>query len=73
MCTLAQILLSTALLSTVALAQSNEETTAANNPFSLLDDAYQVKAFANLTASGASNIIDLTNAGTVGGLSLIHI
>jgi len=45
MCTLAQILLSTALLSTVALAQSNEETTAANNPFSLLDGRVPSEGF----------------------------
>ena len=56
------------LLSTIALAQTNEETTAANHPFTLLNDAYQVKAFANLTAlSGGGNLINLTNAGTVGG------
>jgi CO/xanthine dehydrogenase FAD-binding subunit len=63
-----QVMLGAALLSTAVLAQTNEETTAAINPFSLLTDAYQVKYFANLTAlSGAGNVIDLTNAGTVGG------
>jgi len=61
-------MLGAALLSTAVLAQTNEETTAANHPFTQLTDAYQVKAFANLTAlSGGGSVIDLTNAGTVGG------
>jgi hypothetical protein len=62
------VMLGAALLSTAALAQTNEETVAAGHPFTLLSDAYQVKYFANLTAlSGAGNLINLTNAGTVGG------
>jgi hypothetical protein len=61
-------MLGAALLSTAVLAQTNEETTAANNPYTPFTDAYQVKYFANLTELGGSgSLINLTNAGTVGG------
>jgi hypothetical protein len=63
-----QVMLGVALLSTAALAQTNEETTAANHPFTLFNDAYQVKYFANLTElGGGGSLINMTNAGTVGG------
>jgi CO/xanthine dehydrogenase FAD-binding subunit len=64
MCTFAQAMLSAVLLSTVALAQSNE-TALDTSPVA---DAYLVKYFANLDAlSGAGNLVNLTNGGTVGG------